>query len=108
MKSFLLKHNFLFNFSKKNFSVLPKAMKMEISMRTPYRTFFDKFNGFNRIYIQTLEGQIGIGNGTYPAIYLLPAGEVKVTQVTAGKGNFLEDNSSGEFVHTGGYCMVHE
>ena len=107
MKSFLLKNNFLYKFSKMNFSVLPKATKMELTMRTPYRTFFENFNGFTRIYIGTLEGQIGIGNRTYPAIYLLPAGEIKVTALTAGKGNFSEE-SSGEFVHTGGYCMVHE
>jgi hypothetical protein len=109
MKNFV-QRNFLFNTTiKKNFSVLPKNMKMELTMRTPYRTFFEKFNGFTRVYVGTIKGQIGIGNRTYPAIYILPAGQIKVVGVSgAATGNMCEQGISGDFIHSGGYCMVHE
>ena len=35
------------------FGVLPKLPKVELTMRTPYRTFFENFNGFTRIYVHT-------------------------------------------------------
>ncbi len=103
----ILEKNF-FNFSKKNFSVLPKVTKMEVNMRTPYKTFFNKFNGFSRIYVNTLKGLIAIGNRTYPTIYLLPAGEIKYMNLVKSEGNECSANASGEFIHTGGYCVVHE
>lgn len=100
--------NFTFyNNLKKRFSVLPKVVKMELSMRTPYKTFFADFNGFSRIYVNTLKGQLAISNRTFPAIYLLPAGEIKVMGVTKGKGNFTS-STTGEFIHSGGHAMVHE
>ncbi len=98
----------LFKFPKRYFSVLPKVVKMEVSMRTPYKTFFNKFNGFSRIYVNTLKGLIAVGNRTYPTIYLLPAGEIKVMNLVKSEGNECNANASGEFVHTGGYCIVHE
>ena len=107
MKKFV-ENNLVFKTSKRNFSVLPKLMKMEVTMRSPYRTFFEKFNGFNRIYVGTIKGQMAIGNRTFPAIYILPAGEIKVVGLTKGDGNKCEDGISGDFIHSGGHCMVHE
>mmetsp|Transcript_6685 Transcript_6685/g.6936 ORF Transcript_6685/g.6936 Transcript_6685/m.6936 type:complete len:159 (+) Transcript_6685:22-498(+) len=107
MKTFVQKKS-LYNFMKRNFSVLPKAVKMEVSMRTPYKTFFNNYNGFLRFYIGTGKGQMCVGNRTFPAIYLLPAGEIKFIGLSKGEGNFCEDGCSGEFVHSGGYCMIHE
>ena len=98
----------LFKLSYKQFSVLPKVPKMEITMRTPYRTFFNNHSGFQRLYVNTIKGLMAIQNRTPPVIYLLPAGEIKLTHLTKGEGNKLEQNASGEFMHSGGYVVVHE
>jgi hypothetical protein len=98
----------LFNYSRKHFSVLPKAPKMELTMRSPYKTFFKNFLGFQRLYINSLKGQRVISNRTYPTMYLLPAGEIRVIGMTRTDGNFSNASSSGDFVHSGGWCIVHE
>jgi hypothetical protein len=72
-------------FSQRNFSVLPKAPKLELTMRSPYKTFFKDFIGFQRLYIGTVEGQIAIQNRTPPVIYLLPAGEIKIINMQKSK-----------------------
>ena len=74
-------------FSRRNFSVLPKAPKLELTMRTPYRTFFKNFIGFQRIYVGTIEGQLAIQNRTPPVIYLLPAGDIKIINLIKSKIN---------------------
>jgi len=78
----------LLKFTRRNFSVLPKAPKMELTMRSPYRTFFKNFIGFQRLYIGTIEGQVAIQNRTPPVIYLLPAGDIKVMNLI--KSNYIE------------------
>src|SRR5687767_6705794 len=93
----------LFHMSKKYFSVLPKAPKLEMTMRSPYRTFFKNFTGFTRVYVNTIGGQMAIGNRTIPTMYLLPAGEIKVIGASKGEGNLTDPNSTGEFVHSGGW-----
>ena len=60
------------------FGVLPKLAKNELTMRTPYGTFFNNFAGFTRVYCGTSKGQISIGNKTIPRVYLLPPGQIKV------------------------------
>ena len=75
----------LFNISKKNFSILPKCPKMELTMRTPYNTFFKNFTGFLRLYVGTTKGNICISNRAPPVIYLLPAGEIKIINLTKCK-----------------------
>lgn len=100
--------NSFYNLSRKYFSVLPKAPKMELTMRSPYKTYFKNFIGFQRVYVNTIVGQRAISNRTYPTMYLLPAGEIKVVGMSRGEGNFSEQTSSGEFVHSGGWCLVHE
>jgi hypothetical protein len=74
-----------FKYAMKHFSVLPKASKMELTMRTPYRTVFKDFIGFQRIYVNTIKGLMCISNRTPPVIYLLPAGEIKITNMTRCK-----------------------
>jgi hypothetical protein len=98
----------LFHLSKKHFSVLPKAPKLELTMRSPYKTYFKNFIGFQRVYINSIKGQRAISNRTYPTMYLLPAGEIKVIGMIRGDGNYTDTNSQGEFVHSGGWCVVHE
>lgn len=89
------------------FGVLPKLPKVELTMRTPYRTFFENFNAFTRVYVQTNKGLIAIGNRSIPRVYLLPPGEINVKNIQAGDGNFSK-NESGLFIHTGGWLFVHD
>jgi len=107
MKAQIFKQFSLFKSSNKYFSGLEKVAKMEVTMRTPYRTFFDKFNGFQRIYVGTIKGQLAIQGRTPPTVYLLPAGEIKFTQLAQGAGYKVGGPCSGEFVHAGGYVAVH-
>ena len=89
------------------FGVLPKLPKVELTMRTPYKTFFKDFSGFQRVYANTLKGQIAIGNRTIPRVYLLPPGQLKVAHITKGDGKITE-SESGDFIHTGGWLFVHD
>ena len=91
----------------RNFGVLPKLPKVELTMRTPYKTFYQDFSGFQRVYANTLKGQIAIGNKTIPRVYLLPPGQLKVAHLVAGEGKHT-DSESGEFIHTGGWLFVHD
>ena len=38
------------------FGVLPKVAKVELTVRTPYKTLFAGFNGFQRLYVDTMKG----------------------------------------------------
>lgn len=67
------------------FGVLPKLPRVELTMRTPYRTFFENFNNFTRVYVHTNKGLIAIGNRSIPRVYLLPPGELSVKNIQAGK-----------------------
>ena len=95
------------SFSVRYFGVLPKLPKLELTMRTPYRTFFKDFNGFTRLYCGTQKGQIAIGNKSIPRVYLLPPGQIKVAHMTGGDGK-ISNSESGEFIHTGGWLFVHD
>ena len=90
------------------FGVLPKHPKLQLTMRTPYQTLFSNFKDFTRVYVGTSKGQMSIGNKTYPRVYLLPPGEIKVAHMAnEGEGKF-NSSDSGEFMHTGGWCFVHD
>ena len=94
-------------FNLRYFGVLPKLAKMELTVRTPYRTIFKDFNGFQRLYVRTDKGLMAIGNKSIPRVYLLPPGEMKVHGVQQGDGNFAK-NDSGVFMHTGGWLFMHD
>merc|ERR1711990_1140053 len=89
------------------FGVLPKLPKLEITMRTPYNTFFNNFSNFSRVYVQTSKGQIAIGNNTIPRVYLLPPGVIKLQNMADGEGKSTP-SETGEFIHTGGWLFVHD
>ena len=76
-------------------------------MRTPYGTFFQDFSGFGRVYVGTSKGQIAISNKTIPRVYLLPPGQIKLAGMTEGEGKVTKSDS-GEFIHSGGWCFVHD
>ena len=89
------------------FSSGPKLNRMELSIRTPYKTLFDNCSGFQRLYANTIKGQIAIGNKSVPRVYLLPPGEIKVFGAVpdAPGNNLLGD--TGNLLHTGGWLHVH-
>ena len=89
------------------FGVLPKLPKMELTMRTPYQTFYLNFSAFTRVYVHTHKGLMSIGNKSYARVYLLPPGELNVKGITVGEGN-LCNSESGTFIHTGGWLFVHD
>ena len=93
--------------SMRFFGVLPKLPKVELTMRTPYRTLFNNFNSFTRVYVHTNKGMMAIGNRSIPRVYLLPPGEINVKNIQAGDGNFSKSDS-GLFIHTGGWLFVHD
>ena len=66
------------------FGVMPKLAKMELTIRTPYNTLFNNFAGFSRLTVNTIGGNITIGNKSIPRVYLLPPGEMKVCNIQAG------------------------
>lgn len=72
------------------FGVLPKLPRVELTMRTPYRTIFSNFNNFTRIYVGTNKGLMAIGNRSIPRVYLLPPGEISVKNPMAGKYHYLQ------------------
>ena len=75
------------------FGVLPKLPKVELTLRTPYKTFFNNFSNFTRIYVHTQKGLMAIGNRSIPRVYLLPPGEVSVKNMQDGKSVLLSNTS---------------
>ena len=98
----------LTQYNMRYFGVLPKLPKMELTMRTPYKTFFKDFSGFVRVYVGTSKGQMSIGNKTIPRVYLLPPGQINVAHLQPEGEGKITDSDSGEFIHTGGWLFVHD
>ena len=44
------------------FGVTPKLAKLELTMRTPYRTIFENCSTFKSLRVRTLGGDMTIGN----------------------------------------------
>eukprot|EP01016_Furgasonia_blochmanni_P002011 TRINITY_DN107_c0_g1_i3.p1 TRINITY_DN107_c0_g1~~TRINITY_DN107_c0_g1_i3.p1 ORF type:complete len:223 (+),score=73.14 TRINITY_DN107_c0_g1_i3:66-734(+) len=80
---------------------LQKKAKMELTLRTPYRTFFENFDGFQRVITKSNESALVIQNKSPPALYVLPPGHLKVKLATEQKG------TSGDYLHLGGWLTVH-
>ncbi len=88
--------------------MVPKLNKAELTMRTPYKTFFKDFSGFVRVYCATSKGQMAIGNKSIPRVYLLPPGAFKVAHMQGTGEGKITDSESGDFIHTGGWLFVHD
>ena len=84
-----------------------KLPQLEVTLRTPYRTLFENFSGFEFFYVSTIKGNKAIVNSGVPATYLLPAGQIQFINMTEGQGKKTE-STSGLFMHTGGWVHVHE
>lgn len=75
--------------------------KMELTVRTPYKTFIDSFDGFSKIVGRTSEGALVIQSKQPAAAYVLLPGSLKVHLTEELKG------SSGEYIHAGGFAVIH-
>ena len=104
----LTRQMMLINAPARMFSVVAKLPRVELTVRTPYRTLFKDFSGFQRLYVRTIKGQMAIGNKSVPRVYLLPPGEMNLhMMIPGGEGN-MSRADSGAFMHTGGWLFVHE
>ncbi len=83
------------------FTFAAKKQKMELTIRTPYRTLFENFDGFSRVVTKTNEAALIIQNRTPPSLHVLPPGHLKVKLTSDVKG------VTGEFMHMGGWLVVH-
>ncbi len=90
------------------FGVMPKLAKMEVTVRTPYKTLFENCNSFTRMTVTTLKGNMTISNKTWPRVYLLPPGEMYIANSVPGDAGNHTKSESGKFMHTGGWLHVHD
>jgi F0F1-type ATP synthase epsilon subunit len=75
--------------------------KMALTLRSPYKTFFNNFDGFTRIQARTNEGVLVIQSKQPAAAYVLLPGSLKVQLSEERK------DTSGEYVHSGGFAVIH-
>lgn len=83
------------------FSALVKKQKMEVTLRTPYKEYLVNFDGFSRITAKTNEASLVIQNRSPASLFVLPPGPLKIKFTQDVKG------VSGDFLHTGGWVIVH-
>lgn len=79
------------------------ASRLPIVKNIQYlETIFNKFTGFSRIITRTQEEALIVQNRMPGAIYVLPPGRirVKLTQELP--------NTSGDYMHTGGWMIIHK
>ena len=81
--------------------VASRKQRMELTIRTPYKTLVEKFTDFKRIIAKTNEGILNIQNRSPSALYILEPGllRVKTDKEVAGLPSDL--------FHTGGFAVVH-
>eukprot|EP01017_Pseudomicrothorax_dubius_P029018 TRINITY_DN3495_c0_g4_i1.p1 TRINITY_DN3495_c0_g4~~TRINITY_DN3495_c0_g4_i1.p1 ORF type:complete len:105 (+),score=20.70 TRINITY_DN3495_c0_g4_i1:54-368(+) len=85
----------------RGFATIAKKPKMELTLRTPYGTFFDKFDGFQRLITKSNEAALIVSNRSPPGLYVLPPGFLRVKLTTEVKG------TSGDYLHLGGWLTIH-
>ena len=83
------------------FSSVAKKARMELTVRTPYRTIVENFDGFSRVTAKTNEAVLSIQNRSPAATYVLPPGMLKI------KFTEQRTDTSGEIFHCGGWATVH-
>ena len=85
----------------RGFASIVKKPRMELTIRTPYKTLFSNFTDFKRIISKTTDYQISISNKMPPAAYILTPGRISV-KPEADRKDF-----KGDFVHFGGWLTIH-
>lgn len=62
----------------KLFSELAKKPQMELTIRTPYKTFLSKYTDFQRVITKTNEAVLVVQNKMPAAVHMLPPGKITV------------------------------
>ena len=75
--------------------------RMALTLRSPYKTFFNNFDGFSRVVTRSPEGALILQTKMPAAAYVLLPGSLKV-QLTEDR-----KDTTGEFVHSGGFAVIH-
>ena len=75
--------------------------KMTLTLRSPYKTYMQNYEGFSRIMARTNEGSLIIQSKMPPAAYVILPGTLKVQLTEERK------DTTGEFVHSGGFAVIH-
>lgn len=91
----------LSNQGTRYFSAIAKKARMELTVRTPYRTIVANFDGFSRVTARTNEAVLSIQNKSPAATYVLPPGLLKI------KFTEQRTDTSGEIFHCGGWAVIH-
>lgn len=82
------------------FSVQKKP-RMEYTIRTPYKTFMQDYDGVHRLLTKTNESALVVQNRFPPSAFVLPPGHLKVKFTQELK------DTSGDYLHLGGWLTVH-
>lgn len=77
-----------------------KKMRMELTIRTPYKTIVSDFSDFQRVITKTTEAYLVVQNRMPAAVHVLPPGSLKVRM---DKEN---PKFSGDLLHTGGWLII--
>ena len=75
--------------------------KMELTIRTPYKTFLADFSEFNSLMTETAEATLVVQDNMPPAAHILPPGQVSVELEKASP------DFSGNIMHFGGWLVIH-
>ena len=84
----------------RTFSAIVKKPRMELTIRTPYKTLFNNFTDFKRVVAKSSEYQISISNKMPPALHILTPGKLSV------KAEGDRKDFKGDFVHMGGWAVI--
>ena len=84
----------------RRFSNALKKPRMELTVRTPYKTLFNKYTDFRMIVSKTSDASISVMNRMPPALHMLTPGYLSVKPETDSP-SFV-----GEFVHFGGWMVI--
>ena len=78
-----------------------KKPKMELTIRTPYKTVITSLSDFIRVVTRTSESYLIVQNRMPPAAHVLPPGFLKVRMEKEIEG------FSGDLMHLGGWLVIH-
>ncbi len=90
MKKLLQKHS----------SNVVKKPRMELTIRTPYKTYLKSFAGFQNLLTKTTTSVLLVQNRMPPALHLLPPGRIQVKTLEKVEG------FEGTLMHTGGWLVI--
>ena len=77
-----------------------KKSKMQLTIRTPYKTIVENLADFKRVITKTNEGVLNIQDKTPAAVHVLPPGLLRV-KLEKDVSDF-----SGDLLHTGGFVVI--